>query len=206
MLFIISGPSGCGKSTLVHKARGKIKDLQFSVSHTTREKRPSEKNGEDYYFISKKEFKSMIQTDKMVEWALVHGNIYGTSRREIEKKAPRGDLILDIDVQGANQLMGRYRKAIFVFILPPSYNELKKRLENRGNESPQSMQKRLEAARKEIRSYPDFDYVVVNDDIEKASEELVSIILSARCRTEIKQKKIGRIVRTFNEAKRDYDE
>ncbi|MCD6517256.1 MAG: guanylate kinase [Candidatus Aminicenantes bacterium] len=206
MLFIISGPSGCGKSTLVHKARERIKNLQFSVSHTTRKKRFSERNGEDYYFISENEFKSMIKEDKMVEWAFVHGNMYGTSRKEIEKKALQGDLILDIDVQGAHQLMDRYRKAVFIFIFPPSYKELKKRLKNRGDESPKSFQKRLEAAKKEIRSYPDFDFIVVNDDIEKASEELVSIVLSARCRIEIKQKEIGRIVQSFNEAKRDYDE
>jgi guanylate kinase len=206
MIFIITGPSGCGKSTLVHKAREKIKNLQFSVSHTTREMRPSERNGEDYYFISENEFKNMIKDDRMVEWAVVHGNMYGTSRKEIEKKAPRGDLVLDIDVQGAHQLMERYRKAVFVFILPPSYRELKKRLEKRGDESPQSIQKRLEAANKEIRSYPEFEYIVINDDIEKASEELVSIVLSVRCRMEIKQKEIGRIVRTFNEAKRGYDE
>lgn len=142
----------------------------------------------------------------MVEWAVVHGNMYGTSRKEIEKKALQGDLILDIDVQGAHQLMDRYRKAVFIFIFPPSYKELKKRLKNRGDESPKSFQKRLEAAKKEIRSYPDFDFIVVNDDIEKASEELVSIVLSTRCRIEIKQKEIGRIVQSFNEAKRDYDE
>jgi len=205
MLFVISGPSGCGKSTLVRKARGKIKNLQFSVSHTTREKRSSERNGEDYCFISELEFKNMIKADKMVEWAFVHDNMYGTSRKEIEKKSPRGDLILDIDVQGARQLKEKYRKAVFVFILPPSYKELKKRLEKRGDESPQSIQKRLEAAQKEIRSYPEFDYVVINDDIEKASEELVSIVLSVRCRMGIRQKEIGRIVRTFNEAKRDYN-
>lgn len=206
MLFIISGPSGCGKSTLVHQARNKIKDLQFSVSHTTRKKRVSEKEGEDYYFISKQEFRKMVKADKMVEWAMVHGKMYGTSRREIERKSYQGDLLLDIDIQGAQQLKERFRKAVFIFILPPSYKELKKRLEKRGEESLRSIHKRLETAKKEIRFYSDFDYIVINDKIEKASQELTSIILSVRCRIEVRQKEIGPIIRTFNQGKREYYE
>lgn len=206
MLFVISGPSGCGKSTLVHQVRKTINDLQFSVSHTTRKKRASEKNGEDYYFVSKQEFRKMIRTDKMVEWAMVHGKMYGTSRREIERKSSQGDLLLDIDVQGAQQLRERFRKAVFVFILPPSYKELKKRLEKRGDESLRSIYKRLETAKKEIRSYSDFDYIVINDKIEKASQELMSIILSVRCQIEERQKEIGPIIRTFDRVKRDYYE
>ncbi|HZX10696.1 MAG TPA: guanylate kinase [Acidobacteriota bacterium] len=206
MLFIISGPSGCGKSTLVHQARNKIKDLQFSVSHTTRKKRASEKEGEDYYFISKQEFRKMVKADKMVEWAMVHGKMYGTSRREIERKPSQGDLLLDIDIQGAQQLKERFRKAVFIFILPPSYKELKKRLEKRGEESLRFIHKRLQTAKKEIRFYSDFDYIVINDKIEKASQELTSIILSVRCRIEVRQKEIGPIIRTFNQVKREYYE
>jgi len=206
MLFIVSGPSGCGKTTLVHYAREKIKNLHFSVSHTTREKRPSEKDGVDYYFISEEEFRSMIGSDKMAEWAIVHGNIYGTSRREIEKKSSQGDLILDIDIQGASQLKDKFRKAVFIFVLPPSYEELKKRLEKRGDVSSESIRQRLETSRKEIRFYSDFDYIVINDKIESASQELVSIILSVRCRIEEKQKEIGPIIRTFDSIKRDYNE
>jgi guanylate kinase len=132
MLFVISGPSGCGKSSLVHQTRSEIKNLQFSVSYTTRKKRDSEKDGKDYYFVSKHDFRKMIKEDKMVEWAMVHGKMYGTSRREIERKSSQGDLLLDIDVQGAQQLKDRFRKAVFIFVLPPSYKELKKRLEKRG--------------------------------------------------------------------------
>jgi guanylate kinase len=206
MLFIISGPSGCGKSTLVDQARNKIKDLQFSVSHTTRKKRASEKEGEDYYFISKQEFRKMVKADKMVEWAMVHGKMYGTSRREIERKSSQGDLLLDIDIQGAQQLKEKFRKAVFIFILPPSYKELKKRLEKRGEESLRFIHKRLQTAKKEIRFYSDFDYIVINDKIEKASQELTSIILSVRCRIEVRQKEIGPIIRTFNQHKREYYE
>lgn len=206
MLFIISGPSGCGKSTLVHQARNKIKDLQFSVSHTTRKKRASEKEGEDYYFISKQEFRKMVKAERMVEWAMVHGKMYGTSRREIERKSSQGDLLLDIDIQGAQQLKEKFRKAVFIFILPPSYKELKKRLEKRGEESLRFIHKRLQTAKKEIRFYSDFDYIVINDKIEKASQELTSIILSVRCRIEVRQKEIGPIIRTFNQVKREYYE
>jgi len=206
MLFIISGPSGCGKSTLVHEARKKIKDLQFSVSHTTRKKRSSEKEGEDYYFISKQEFRKMIKAEKFAEWAMVHGKMYGTSRREIERKSSQGDLLLDIDIQGAQQLKERFRKAVFIFVLPPSYHELKKRLEKRGAESKRFIYKRLETAKKEIRSYSDFDYIVINDKIEKASQELTSILLSVRCRIEERQKEIGPIIRTFDRIKREYYE
>ncbi len=203
MLFIISGPSGCGKSTLVQRARKEIKDLQFAVSHTTRKKRPSEKEGQDYYFVSKQEFRKMINDDKLAEWAMVHGNMYGTSRREIERTSLKEDLILDIDVQGARQLKDKFRKAVFIFVLPPSYLQLKKRLEKRGEESLKSIHQRLETAKKEIRSYHDFDYIVINDQVEKAVQELVSIVLSVRCRIETRQKEIGPIVRTFNKVKRD---
>jgi len=206
MLFIISGPSGCGKSTLVHRVRKRIKDLQFSVSHTTRRKRPSEKDGKDYYFVSKQEFREMIESEKMVEWAMVHGNMYGTSRSEVEKKSSRGDLLLDIDVQGAQQLQDKFRKAIFIFVLPPSYQELKKRLKQRGNESLRSINKRLKTAKKEIRAYSDFDYIVINDKIEKGVQELVSIIVSVQCRIDIRQREVGPIIRTFDKIKRDYYE
>ncbi|MBD3414459.1 MAG: guanylate kinase [Candidatus Aminicenantes bacterium] len=206
MLFVISGPSGCGKSTLVQKARKQIKDLQFSVSHTTRKKRPSEKEGKDYYFVSKSEFRKKIKHDEMVEWAIVHGNMYGTARREIERRTAQEDLVLDIDVQGAHQLKDKFRKAVFIFILPPNYQQLEQRLKKRGEESVKSIQDRLRTAKKEIRSYSDFDYIVINDQLEKAVQELASIVLSVRCRIEVRQKDIGPIIRTFNVTKRDYHE
>lgn len=206
MLLIISGPSGCGKSTLVNQVRNKIKDIQFSVSHTTRKKRASEENGKDYYFVSKQEFRKMIKSEKLAEWAMVHGKMYGTSRREIERKSSQGDLLLDIDVQGAQQLKERFRKAVFIFVLPPSYQELEKRLVKRGEEPLKSIHNRLETAKKEIRFYSDFDYIVINDRIEKASQELESIILSVRCRIEVRQKEIGPIIRTFSRGKKDYYE
>ncbi|MFQ6037806.1 MAG: guanylate kinase [Candidatus Aminicenantales bacterium] len=197
MIFVITGPSGCGKSTLVHRILKELDNVAFSISHTTRERRPSEEDGRDYYFVGEAEFKSMIEKKKFVEWAVVHGNYYGTSRRELEKKAGRGDLLLDIDVQGAQQVKNTIKKAVFVFVLPPSFEELKRRLENRGQESPEAIKMRLEVARKEIRHYAQFDYVIVNDSLEKAAEELKAIILCQRCRIESQKKEILPILRSF---------
>jgi guanylate kinase len=201
MLFVITGPSGCGKTTLVRHVMEKVKDVQFSVSHTTRKKRNSEKEGRDYYFVSKSEFEQMIKDEKLAEWTVIHGNHYGTSRREIEKKGTLGDLLLDINVQGAEQIKSKLKRGVFIFILPPLFEELKERLEERGQESPDSIKKRLEVARKDIRFYPDFDYIIINDDLNKAVNELEAIILSTRCRLDIKKKEIVPILRSFSENK-----
>ncbi len=140
--------------------------------------------------------------DKLVEWAVVHGHYYGTSRREIEKKGAEKDLLLDIDVQGAQQIKARFKKAIFIFILPPGFQELKERLEKRGDEGADVIRRRLEVARKEIRHYPDFEYIIINDKLDKAVKELASIILSARCRLEPRKKDIIPILRSFSSNER----
>ena len=199
MLYVVSGPSGCGKSTLVRMVMAEVKGLEFSVSHTTRKKRETEREGEDYYFVSKEEFKELIDENLFIEWAVVHGHYYGTSRREIERKAIQQSLLLDIDVQGAQQIKERHKKAIFIFVLPPRYKELKKRLENRGQDSPQTIKKRLEMARREIRSYPMFDYIIINDKLEEAAEELKSIIISQKCLLDVRQKEIVPILQSFSE-------
>ena len=199
MIFVISGPSGCGKSTLVKRVLGDIKDIKFSVSYTTREKKKSEKEGEDYYFVSINKFKSMIEDNKFVEWAIVHGNYYGTSRREIEKKSTRNNLLLDIDVQGAQMARERFKKAVFIFIFPPGIQELKNRLEKRERESLEDIQKRLITAQKEIRSYANFDYIIINDKLDTAVLDLKSIINSQHCRLDLCQKEIIPILRSFSE-------
>jgi guanylate kinase len=201
MLFVITGPSGCGKTTLVRHVMEKVKDVQFSVSHTTRKIRNSEKEGRDYYFVSKSEFEKMIKEEKLAEWTVIHGNHYGTSKREIEKKGTLGDLLLDINVQGAEQIRSKLKKGVFIFVLPPLFEELRARLEERGQESPDSIKKRLEVARKDIRFYPDFDYIIINDELKKAVNELEAIILSTRCRLDIKKKEIVPILRSFSEDK-----
>lgn len=197
MLFVITGPSGCGKSTLARRVLEEAENLDFSVSYTTRKKRDSETEGKDYYFVSKEVFDDMIKTNKLVEWAMVHGNYYGTSRREIEKKGINKDLLLDIDVEGAHQIKEKVKKAVFIFILPPSYKELKARLEKRGGEASASIARRLETAKKEIRHYPGFDYIVINDKLERAVRELAAIIVSTKCRLEWQKKEIAPIIRSF---------
>lgn len=197
MLFIVTGPSGCGKSSLVGRIIEEIAGIEFSVSFTTRKKRDTEKEGKDYYFISNEEFERMIKEKKFIEWAVVHGHYYGTSRREVEKKGIHKDLILDIDVQGAQKLRSEIKKAVFIFILPPSYQALKNRLIKRGQESIDSIENRLEVAKKEIRYYSQFDYIVLNDKFEEAVVYLKSIILSTRCRRDIQIKNILPILRSF---------
>ena len=198
MIFVITGPSGCGKSTLVKHVLEMLDDVEFSVSHTTRTKRNGEVEGKDYYFVSKEEFEQMIRKGKLLEWALVHGQHYGTSKRELEKKSGK-DLLLDIDVQGAEQVKDRFKKAVFVFILPPVFKELRRRLEKRGDMNPAAIRKRLDTAKKEIRYYSMFDCLIINDKLEQAVEELKAIILSSRCRLEARQKEILPILRSFTE-------
>lgn len=198
MLFVITGPSGCGKSTLVHRVLEKVENVHFSVSHTTRKKRDSEKDEEDYYFVSKSDFEKMINEEKLIEWTVFHGNHYGTSKREVERKGTAGDLLLDIDVHGAEQIKSKLKKAVFIFILPPSFEELKKRLEARGQESAESIEERLEVARKDIRAYPQFDFIIINDDLDRAVKCLESIIRSMRCSLESKKKKIVPILQSFS--------
>jgi guanylate kinase len=143
----------------------------------------------------------MIKEGKLAEWTVIHGNHYGTSRREIEKKGAQGDLLLDIDVQGAEQIKEKLKRGVFIFILPPLFEELKARLEERGQESPASINERLEVARKDIRFYPHFDYIIINDELKKAVNELEAIILSTRCRLDVKKKEIVSILRSFSEDK-----
>ena len=195
---MISGPSGCGKSTLVKHILNELDKVEFSVSYTTRKQRETEKEGKDYFFISEKEFKRLIQEDKLTEWAVVHENYYGTPKRELEKKAGGGDLLLDIDVQGATQIKEKVKKAVFIFILPPLFPELKKRLEERGQEHKESINRRLEVAKREIRYYYQFDYIIINDQLDKAAEELKAVILNQRCRTEVRKKEILPILRSFS--------
>jgi guanylate kinase len=199
MLFVISGPSGCGKSTLIRSALRTIDGVRFSVSHTTRPRRESEEEGRDYFFVSKKEFESLIRGGAFLEWAKVHGHYYGTSKKEIEQKTKDGDLLLDIDVQGARQLKARLKKAEYIFIVPPTFGDLKRRLEERGQNNPQSIFDRLRVAKEEIQSYPLFRYLIVNDRLERAAEELNAVILSGRCRLQIRKKVLEPILKSFKE-------
>lgn len=197
MLYVVSGPSGCGKSTLIRRLLAEVPGLRFSVSHTTRPPRPSEREGREYYFVGREAFQRMIKAGAFVEWARVHGFLYGTSKKELARRAGRGDVVLDIDVQGARQVRVRFPEAVSIFIMPPAMGELRRRLRGRGADSPAALRRRLTAARREIRSYKDFDYVVVNDDLDKAAGELRSIVVSRRCRLEDCRRDVVPILRSF---------
>ncbi|MBC7361564.1 MAG: guanylate kinase [Candidatus Aminicenantes bacterium] len=197
MIYVVSGPSGCGKSTLIKNLLSRLPGLQFSVSHTTRPRRPNEINGRDYYFVSREKFQEMKEAGAFLEWAVVHNEFYGTSWDEIKQKGNRGDLVLDIDVQGAKQVKKKLEKAVFVFVVPPSYPELEKRLRQRKTDSPEAIALRLKNARREIMEAEIFDYLVINGELEKALDELKSIILSHRCLFKERQKEFKEVLRSF---------
>jgi len=197
MLFVVSGPSGCGKSTLIGRVMRDLENVRFSVSHTTRQRRAAEVDGREYHFVSKKEFETMIREGRFLEWAIVHGRHYGTSRVEVDKKAKAGDVLLDIDVQGARQVRRSGRPASFIFIMPPVFKELRRRLLARKTESQASLSKRLADARGEIGAYSEFDFVVINRDLETAVAELRSAILASRCRPDSRRERIDKILRSY---------
>jgi len=180
-LFIVSAPSGAGKTTLCRKLCAIVPRLKYSVSYTTRPRRKGEINNVHYTFISEKKFKDMIREEEFAEWAVVHGNLYGTSIRRLKELLKRGyDIILDIDVQGAVQMKRRIKDAVYIFVLPPSMKVLQKRLKFRRSDSAEQIKRRLEKAREEILSYRNYDYVIINNKLGKAVRELESIILARR--------------------------
>lgn len=197
MIYVISGPSGCGKSTLIKTLMARLPGLQFSVSHTTRPRRPDEVEGQDYYFIAREEFEKMKEGGAFLEWAEVHGFFYGTSLEEVNKKSRLGDLILDIDVQGAHQVKKKLPEARFVFVVPPSYPELERRLKQRKTDSPEAVALRLKNARREILESDIFDYLVINDDLNQALEELKAVVLADRCLFRQRQKEFKEILKSF---------
>jgi guanylate kinase len=182
-VFIISAPSGSGKSTLVAELRKIVEGLDFSVSYTTRPPRGSEQNRKEYYFVPRDEFEAMIARGEFLEYADVFGNCYGTHRRFLEEaQRNQQDLLLDIDVQGAAQIQKSIPEAISIFVLPPNYQKLEWRLRNRGTDSPEVRGRRLATARREIENYEKYDYILVNDDLEQAVDEMKAIVLSERAR------------------------
>ena len=197
MLFVVTGPSGCGKSTMIHHVMRDLRRVRFSVSHTTRPRRPSESEGKDYYFVSRAVFERMIARKQFAEWAVVHGRLYGTSKREIAAKSRSGDLILDVDVQGARQMMASGAPLVPVFVLPPRYQDLVRRLRGRGEDKSEAIERRLRNARTEVRQAVKFDYIIVNDRLDRAVLELESIILASRCRREARQAVVRETLASF---------
>ncbi|MGD9042428.1 MAG: guanylate kinase [Desulfobacterales bacterium] len=180
-LFIVAAPSGGGKTTLCREVRQRFPDMLYSISHTTRKRRDSEQDGVDYYFIEKHDFESGIAAGKWAEWALVHGNYYGTSADFLDTGLTDGrDILLDIDVQGTRQVLDRYPNSVAIFILPPSLEVLQQRLKARATDSAESITVRLKNAAKEIKQKDLFHHVIVNDQLSKAVLELISIIENYR--------------------------
>jgi guanylate kinase len=185
-LFIVSAPSGTGKTTLCKKLVSSLPDLKFSVSYTTRHPRPGEVNNRDYTFISRNEFMSMVDKKEFMEWAEIHGELYGTSKKRFEELINSGiDVILDINTQGAMQLKKKYGEGTYIFVLPPSIEVLRERLEKRMTDSKEEIEKRLKIAAVEIKSYYTYDYVIINNVLEDALKELEAIIISHRASTKI---------------------
>lgn len=183
-LIIISSPSGAGKTTLTRRALAEFPELTFSISHTTRAPRASERDGVDYHFVSVSEFESLRNEGAFAEYASVHGNLYGTSTLELERARAQGKrgLIFDIDYQGARQIKAKLPHAAAVFVLPPDLIELERRLRGRASDDEETIKRRLAKARTEIEQYAFFDYMIVNDDLERASADLIGIIRAERCK------------------------
>jgi guanylate kinase len=181
-VFIISAPSGSGKSTLVGRIREAVPNLEFSISYTTRKPRGAEQNGREYSFISREQFEEMIRNDEFLEYARVfETDYYGTARRFLQKAEEEGsDLLLDIDVQGAEQIKHKLPGAVSIFVMPPNRGELERRLRERSQDSPEVIQRRLETARREIENYRKYDYILVNDRLSDSVKALEAILLSER--------------------------
>lgn len=197
-LIIVSGPSGAGKSVLVSGVLQELPHVKFSVSYTTRAPRRTEKNGVEYFFVSREEFLSRVRGEEFLEWAEVHDNYYGTSRKYVDDLLRQGeDVLLDIDVQGARILREKRKDAISVFILPPSYQVLRERLMRRSLDAGFEIEKRLKIACREIDHYRNYDYLIINKELGVSVEELQSIILGSRCRTAVRSESAKSVLETF---------
>lgn len=203
-LIILSAPSGSGKSTLTRRLLDELDALEFSVSYTTRAPRAGEVDGKDYFFVSEETFMAMADRGEFLEWARYVGNCYGTSRDFVRRRQAAGrDVLLDIDIQGARQIKLLVPDAILVFVLPPDFGELERRLKARGLNDEEDLRIRLDRAREEITHWRDYDFVVVNEDVDTAVRATAGIIQSGRCRVSNNVERIREIVRTFGERTHD---
>jgi guanylate kinase len=201
-LFIVSAPSGTGKTTLIghllQEGLPRLTGLEFSVSYTTRKPRQGEIDGKDYHFVDHETFLSMIASTAFLEWAEVHGNYYGTAASEVFPRLERGiDVLLDIDVQGAERVLAKNPEAHGIFIMPPSYEDLERRLHKRGLDDPHVIAGRLAVSQQEMARYDKYQYVIINDDARRASDVLASIILEKRHRRERMQARVQEILSDF---------
>jgi guanylate kinase len=173
LVFVMSGPSGAGKTTIVKGVLPELEEIEFSVSYTTRPKRDEEVDGVDYFFIDEQRFKDLIKENEFLEWAEVHGHLYGTSKSYVETRLEKGiNMFLDVDVKGALNIKRLVKGAVFIFVAPPSFNELKERLIKRHTEDERNMEKRIEDAKYELSQISKFDYLIVNRDLKVSEKQL----------------------------------
>ena len=194
MLFVYSGPSGVGKGTILVPYLKEHENAVLSVSATTRAPRPGETDGVEYHFLSHEQFEELIENKGLLEYATYSGNYYGTPRAEVEKRLLEGDdVFLEIEVQGAMKIKKTFPDAVFIFVLPPSYEILKNRLTGRGTEPLEVVKVRLDTAREEMRHAMDYDYIILNENVEKAREQLSCIVTAAKCQTKYLKKRIEEV-------------
>jgi guanylate kinase len=197
-LFVISAPSGSGKTTLVNRLLAAVEGVRFSISYTTRVRRGAEKDGVDYHFVTKEVFREKIARGEFLEWAEVHQNLYGTARADCERLRESGeDVLLDVDVQGAAQVRQAIPDAVTMFVMPPSFEALEKRLRGRKQDSEESIAGRLAGGRREMQHYHEYDYVLINDNVNRAAELLQAIVLAARVRPHLLRDRIQPILDSF---------
>lgn len=200
-LFVVSSPSGGGKGTLIRCVLDVVPNLSYSVSFTTRAPRPGELNGREYFFISPAVFHEMVASGEFLEWACVHGNYYGTAKQQVAEETAAGiDIVLEVDVQGAASVRQLLLDSVSIFILPPSYEVLKERLITRGTDSPEELEIRLRNAPEELRQYSAFDYVIINDEVDRAAAQLASIIYAERARCVRQENLVREVIEQFKPA------
>jgi guanylate kinase len=198
ILFVVSSPSGGGKGTLIQRVLKKVPKLSYSVSFTTRGPRNGEVDGREYFFVTPEKFEQMIAADEFLEWAHVHSKMYGTARRQVSHEISAGrDIILEVDVQGAATVRSLVQDAVSIFILPPSFEVLRQRLLARGTDSPEELALRLRNAPAELKDYAAFQYVIINDDLERASEQMAAIVYAERARLSRQETRVKQVVEAF---------
>jgi guanylate kinase len=200
-LFVVSSPSGGGKGTLIRRVLDAVPNLSYSVSYTTRAPRNGEVNGREYFFVNRDTFEKMVSAGEFLEWACVHGNLYGTAKKQVAEETAAGvDIILEVDVQGAASIRGLMLDAVSIFILPPSYEILKTRLIARGTDTPEQLAVRLKNAPEELEQFSCFDYVIINDNVVRAADQLAAIIYGERARCERQEKLVKQVIDNFKSA------
>jgi guanylate kinase len=200
MLIVVSSPSGGGKGTLIDRVLKTVRGVSYSISYTTRAPRVTEEDGREYFFVSTAAFEEMIGRGEFLEWANVYGYLYGTSQAQVERERAAGnDIILEIDVQGAASIRDQIDDAVSIFILPPSFELLSQRLVKRGTDSPADLERRLRGAPAEVEQHRSFQYVILNDDINRASQQLAAVIYAERARRERQEPRLKDTLADFGQ-------